>query len=144
MDFPKQTALSESSTEQTRIAVGPDLAAVKPLPSGNVPPHSPTDSPSAAAALQNAAHTPGLDALHPALAFQPRVYEPEDIACSHQNEDLTNCGAEAGEPCKWQQPGEEGLYHAERIADAAAASQRDGAAATKEQFDQAAWDSGLF
>ncbi len=77
-------------------------------------------------------------------AFQPKVYAAGEIACCHQNPDLTNCGAEAGDPCKWQQTGMEGTFHAERVADAAAASQREGIKPTKEQFDQAAWDSGLF
>ena len=38
----------------------------------------------------------------------------------------------------------EDTFHAERIADAAAASQRDGIKTTQAQFDQAAVDSGLF
>ena len=38
----------------------------------------------------------------------------------------------------------EGRFHAERIANAAAASQREGNKPTKEQFDQAALDSDLF
>jgi hypothetical protein len=41
---------------------------------------------------------------------------PIEIACPHQNSTLTNCGAEAGEPCVWATANPSGeLYHAERV-----------------------------
>ncbi len=45
---------------------------------------------------------------------------PVEIACNHQDEDLRNCGAEAGEQCNWrdEKTGERciivGQFHAER------------------------------
>jgi hypothetical protein len=46
--------------------------------------------------------------------------KPIDIACSHQNDDLTNCGAGAGEPCRFDRVAPPGvLFHAERIQQAA-------------------------
>lgn len=114
----------------------PDRSAASSRAPAKSAPCSPTPA--------QAASTPAAPPAPAETAFQPRVYAPADIACCHQNNDLTNCGAEAGEPCHWQQPGMEGTFHAERVANAAAASQHDGNKPTREQFDQAAWDSGLF
>ena len=49
---------------------------------------------------------------------------PGEIACRHQNPDLTNCGAEVNEPCRqWQDEamplGRDGKwFHSERRLDA--------------------------
>ena len=40
---------------------------------------------------------------------------PIEIACNHQNADLTNCGSDRYEPCVWQEH-THGEFHAERIA----------------------------
>jgi hypothetical protein len=116
----------KAETEPTQRYVGP---VQPPLPKAKLDtPPAPVDMAVQPAAVEG---------------FQPKVYQPQDIACCHQNDDLTNCGAEAGEPCKWQDAGLSGTYHAERVADAAAASQREGIKPTQEQFDQAVLDSGL-
>lgn len=123
----------------TRV-VGPMQPATTATPSARAAATPFAPAPVSVPPAPSAAALPAV----PDAAFQPQVYEPADIACCHQNADLTNCGAEAGEPCHWQQPGMDGSFHAERVAGAAAASQRDGNKPTQEQFDQAAWDSGLF
>jgi hypothetical protein len=114
-----------------------DAGPTRP-PLAPAPPAIPTPM-----AITTPTATDSVTAL-PDTAFVPKVYQPQDIACPHQNPDLTNCGAGAGEFCNWQQPGNDGAYHAERIADADAASQREGIKPTQDQFDQAAADSGLF
>jgi hypothetical protein len=50
---------------------------------------------------------------------------PLDFACPHQNPDLTNCGAGAGESCNWQEPNPGTLYHAERLEAATAEGTQD-------------------
>ena len=48
---------------------------------------------------------------------------PIDIACRATNKDGTNCGAQAGEKCKWPYPWAEQMgFHSERIEDASASS----------------------
>lgn len=71
---------------------------------------------------------------------------PIDIACRHQNDDLTNCSAEAGEYCNWPANSVAmmyGLFHAERIEDAAAMTTGEGRIATIKQFDDAIDKTGL-
>lgn len=51
---------------------------------------------------------------------------PTELACRHVDYTLdgdeVNCGAEAGEPCRWMaaDPARPGMCHSERILDAAA------------------------
>jgi hypothetical protein len=40
---------------------------------------------------------------------------PLEVNCPHQNPDLTNCGAIAGQPCNWQETTSTELYHFERL-----------------------------
>lgn len=72
---------------------------------------------------------------------------PLDFACSHTEPDGMNCGAEAGEQCKWVRPGcnsalwsEQGKYHAERIEAAAAMNAPSADTPTVAEFEQAAGD----
>ena len=128
--MPKQI---KAATAPTKRSVGP----AQPPHTATRPETTPAPAPQPSSDSVTSTQPPQVS------AFQPRVYQPQDIACCHQNDDLTNCGAEEGEPCKWQQSGMEGTFHAERVADAAAASQREGVKPTKQQFEQAVEDSDL-
>ena len=71
---------------------------------------------------------------------------PLDIACRHQNADLTNCGAEGREPCNWtgwQFATPHPEFHSERVLDAAGMGDGSGTEPSKEEFDKAVWGSGL-
>ena len=65
---------------------------------------------------------------------------PIEVACRHQNADLTNCGAESNEACVWEgwnfaQPHPD--FHAERIEDAAGIGTAEGLPVSEKQFDDA-------
>lgn len=65
--------------------------------------------------------------------------KPIDIACRH-------CAQQPGESCKWggfMQLKDEGIFHAERIEDAALWTTGDGPAPSEEAFDKAVQDTGL-
>ncbi len=116
----------------------PAIKAVGPLPPPIVPPPAEKPKPTPPPARPDASAVE----LAP-TPLQGRMYAPIDIACPHQNADFTNCGAAENEPCAWQQSGMEGTYHAERIADAAAASRGSGIEPTELEFENAVEDSGL-
>ena len=73
--------------------------------------------------------------------------EPIGVSCRHST-DGWNCGAEAGDACRWFdlqgviEPMGAHFYHAERIEDAAAISDAEDAPDEK-TFDDAVENSGL-
>lgn len=75
---------------------------------------------------------------------------PIDIACRHVDRDGSNCGAEAGDSCRLNADAHpleyalhrDGLFHAERIEDAAAMS-RVVDTVSSAAFEQAVEESGL-
>lgn len=67
---------------------------------------------------------------------------PLDWACSHQFPNLTNCGAEANEPCRDQGGAPmQDLFHDERRA-AVAAQTVNADPVSKEDFDNSVLNSG--
>jgi hypothetical protein len=65
---------------------------------------------------------------------------PIEISCNHQNADLTNCGADAHEPCRlteWDRARAQPEFHAERIAEAAGIDTGQRVEPTVAQFDAA-------
>lgn len=76
--------------------------------------------------------------------------DPRQIACRHTSRNGAVCGAQAGEDCRLDVDAQPldyktdgaGIYHAERIEDAAAMSQVADPVSEAE-FDRAVIDSGL-
>lgn len=71
-------------------------------------------------------------------------YSPIDFACSHQFPDLHNCGAGAGERCRDAGGAPLDIFHVERLDGMAAQTAVVADPVSKEDFDRAVYDTGLF
>lgn len=67
---------------------------------------------------------------------------PLDYSCSHQFDDLTNCGASAGEACRGESGAPLEIFHVERLNAVAAQAAEAGEPVSKEEFDRAVYGTG--